>query len=105
MRSLFPDKCPRWGVRRRPLIASTGRAFERAGAGSCPGRAGAQTQRQGLSVLQIMRIWGTGLGLPHPGLKPNKAEQDRAIETLNDALEYVAKRKIPISGQQHHRHA
>jgi nucleotide-binding universal stress UspA family protein len=86
------------GNPQRILIASTGKAFER----EVLDRAIALARKRGakVSVLQIMRIWGTGLGLPHPGLKPNKAEQDFAIQTLNEALEYVAKRNIPISGQQ-----
>lgn len=86
------------GNPQRILIASTGRAFER----EVLDRAVDLARKRGakVSVLQIMRIWGTGLGLPHPGLKPNKAEQDLAIRTLNDALEYVAKRNVPISGQQ-----
>jgi nucleotide-binding universal stress UspA family protein len=86
------------GNPQRILIASTGRKFERAVLDRAIEMARKRNAK--VSVLQIMRIWGTGLGLPHPALKPNKAEQEHAIETLNDALEYVAKRKIPISGQQ-----
>jgi nucleotide-binding universal stress UspA family protein len=86
------------GNPQRIMVASTGKAFER----DVLDRAIELARKRGakISVLQIMRIWGTGLGIPHPGLRPNKRERDFAIDTLNDALEYVAKRKIPISGQQ-----
>jgi len=50
-------------------------------------------------VLQLVRVWGSGLGLPHPGLRPNLREQQRANDTLNDALAYLRKRKVTISGQ------
>jgi nucleotide-binding universal stress UspA family protein len=86
------------GNPQRILIASTGSAFDRAVLDRAVEMARKRNAK--VSVLQIMRIWGTGLGLPHPALKPNKGERQHAIETLNDALEYVAKRKIPISGQQ-----
>ena len=28
-----------------------------------------------VSVLQVLRVWGTSLGLAHPALKPNAREQ------------------------------
>jgi nucleotide-binding universal stress UspA family protein len=86
------------GNPQRILVASTGKAFER----DVLDRAIELARKRGakISVLQTMRVWGTGLGLQHPGLKPNKRERDFAIDTLNDALEYVARRNIPISGQQ-----
>lgn len=47
-------------------------------------------------VLQLMRIWGTGLGVPHPGLMPNKQEKEVALQTVRDATAYFAKHHVAI---------
>ncbi len=71
------------------LLASEGRLFDDEVIDSA-----AQLVCDGghVRVLTIARLWGSGWGLPHPGLRPNKREmaehQDNiahAIGRLNDA--------------------
>jgi nucleotide-binding universal stress UspA family protein len=52
-----------------------------------------------VAVLQLLRVWGTGLGLAHPGLRPNRQEQQAAIDTLDRALEHLAAHDVPIAEQ------
>jgi nucleotide-binding universal stress UspA family protein len=52
-----------------------------------------------VEVLQLLRVWGTGLGLPHPALRPNKQEQQAAVDQLNDALDHLERHDVPIAGQ------
>lgn len=51
-------------------------------------------------VLQLMTIWGTGLGLPHPGLMPNRREKEAALGTVRDAVAALERRRVPLG---HHR--
>lgn len=37
-------------------------------------------------VLAIARIWGTALGLPHPGLKPNEREMAEHEDNIAQAI-------------------
>jgi hypothetical protein len=43
-------------------------------------------------VVSIARIWGTGLGLPHPGLRPNRVELEEQQEIVRTALRDVERR-------------
>ena len=43
-------------------------------------------------VVSIARIWGTGLGLPHPGLRPNRVELEEQQEIVHAALSEVERR-------------
>jgi nucleotide-binding universal stress UspA family protein len=52
-----------------------------------------------VSVLQVLRVWGTGLGLPHPALKPNAREQRDALDTISAALDHLEAHDVPVSGQ------
>jgi nucleotide-binding universal stress UspA family protein len=52
-----------------------------------------------VSVLQVLRVWGTGLGLPHPALKPNRQEQQAALDTVSAALDHLEAHDVPVSGQ------
>jgi len=52
-----------------------------------------------VSVLQVLRVWGTGLGLPHPALKPNASEQQAALDTVSAALDHLEAHDVPVSGQ------
>lgn len=58
--------------RERVLLASEGRKFNdeviRAAAEMTRAHGGS------VRVLTIARLWGTGLGLPHPGLRPSTTE-------------------------------
>jgi nucleotide-binding universal stress UspA family protein len=53
-----------------------------------------------VSVLQILRIWGTGLGLPHPSLQPNRQERIAASDALDDACAALEERGVVLTGRQ-----
>jgi nucleotide-binding universal stress UspA family protein len=52
-----------------------------------------------VAVLQLLRVWGTGLGLPHPALKPNRQEQQAALDTVDAAIAYLEAHDVPLAGQ------
>ena len=52
-----------------------------------------------MHVLAIARIWGTSLGLPHPGLMPNKREWQAQHDLVAEALKGLARHGIEASGQ------
>jgi nucleotide-binding universal stress UspA family protein len=45
-------------------------------------------------VLSVARIWGTSLGLPNPGLYPNKHEWDEVRSIANQAADVLRRRGI-----------
>ncbi len=47
-------------------------------------------------VLQLLTIWGTGLGLPHPGLMPNSQEKAAALETVRTAVTTLERLGVPL---------
>jgi nucleotide-binding universal stress UspA family protein len=51
-----------------------------------------------VTVLMIMRIWGTGLGVPHSGLLPNRSEREEAARQVGDAVEYLERHGLQASG-------
>jgi nucleotide-binding universal stress UspA family protein len=50
-------------------------------------------------VFSIARIWGTSLGLPMPGLLPNKPEWDAQREHVTRTVEALRKQGIDAEGQ------
>jgi nucleotide-binding universal stress UspA family protein len=67
------------------LLASTGKAFER----SVVDRAitlARKDPRSFVHVISIARIWGTALGIQHPGLYPTKREWQAQLEIVGDAV-------------------
>lgn len=62
---------PRRPTTRRILLASEGRRFSESVIDRAIEAAGSDGR---VRVLVIARMWGTGWGLPHPGLRPNKRE-------------------------------
>ena len=81
----------------RILLASEGRKFSPSAiafAARLAGNAGAEVH-----VLSIARIWGTGLGLPHPGLMPNRREWQAQHDLVAEALKGLARHGIEGSGQ------
>jgi nucleotide-binding universal stress UspA family protein len=79
------------------LLASEGRAIPPAAvefAGRLAKQAGAE-----VPVLSIARIWGASLGLPHPGLLPNKREWQEQRERVAAAVAGLKRRDIRASGQ------
>lgn len=79
------------------LLASEGRPIPQAAvklAGRLAESAGAEVH-----VLSIARIWGTRLGLPHPGLMPSKRELQDQHEGVAGAVAWLKRRDIAASGQ------
>jgi nucleotide-binding universal stress UspA family protein len=81
---------------RRLLLASEGRRIP-ADAVEFAGRI---AQRSGASVhvFSVVRIWGTSLGLPMPGLLPSKREWDEQREVVGRAVKALRKRGVDASG-------
>jgi hypothetical protein len=50
-------------------------------------------------VLAIARIWGTSLGLPHPGLYPNRHEIDEQRRIIDAASIAVARRGFQVKSR------
>jgi nucleotide-binding universal stress UspA family protein len=80
----------------RVLLASEGREI--------PPRAvefAAQLARRGggaVHVFSIARVWGTGLGLPNPGLLPNKHEWDVQRELVAAAVKALRRQGLKAEG-------
>jgi hypothetical protein len=49
-------------------------------------------------VFAIVRVWGTSLGLPNPGLLPTKREWDVQREVVRDAVAALRRRGVDASG-------
>jgi nucleotide-binding universal stress UspA family protein len=50
-------------------------------------------------VLSIARVWGTGFGMPHPGLMPNKRELREQHESVANAVTWLKSHNIAATGQ------
>jgi nucleotide-binding universal stress UspA family protein len=78
------------------LLASEGRPFSddavRAAAALARERGGA------VRVLSIARMWGTGAGLPHPGLRPNKRELAEHEENIAAAIRALKRAGLAADG-------
>jgi nucleotide-binding universal stress UspA family protein len=78
------------------LLASEGREI--------PQRAvefAARLAQQGggaVHVFSIARVWGTGLGLPNPGLMPNKGEWDAQRDLVTAAVKALMRKGIKAEG-------
>jgi nucleotide-binding universal stress UspA family protein len=53
-----------------------------------------------VSILQLMKIWGSGLGLPHPGLRPNRQEQQAASDAVVAAEAELRRLGVEITGKR-----
>jgi nucleotide-binding universal stress UspA family protein len=79
------------------ILASEGRSISQAAtklAARMAEKAGAEVH-----VLSIARIWGTSLGLPNPGLLPNKRELKEQHDHVEAAVTWLKRRHIVASGQ------
>jgi nucleotide-binding universal stress UspA family protein len=79
------------------LVASEGREISDAAmalAASIARRNGARVY-----VFSIARVWGTGLGLPMPGLLPNRAEWEVQHESVRKAVAALRKRGVEADGR------
>ena len=77
----------------RVLLASEGRrippaAIERAAA-----------LGRHVHVFTVVRVWGTSLGLPMPGLMPNKKEWDEGRDVVRDALKQLKRHGVEATAQ------
>jgi nucleotide-binding universal stress UspA family protein len=82
---------------RRILLASTGVPFSpeviaRTIELATPGRAT-------ITVLSIARIWGTSLGLPHPGLQPTPMEWEEQRQIVNRASKALRRHGFEVRVQ------
>jgi hypothetical protein len=50
-------------------------------------------------VLSIARIWGSALGLPHPGLRPNRREWQAQHDLVGEAVDLLRRRGVEVTGQ------
>ena len=96
---LFPSRskpaAPAAGPR-TVLLASEGRKFT-AEAIDCAARlAGRDGGR--VRVLTVARLWGTGLGLPNPGLRPSKRELAEQEENVHLAILRLEKLGVAADG-------
>ncbi|KQZ32836.1 hypothetical protein ASD50_13695 [Mesorhizobium sp. Root552] len=49
-------------------------------------------------VLSVARLWGTGLGLPNPGLRPSKREMEEQQENVFWALGQLEEAGVTAGG-------
>jgi K+-sensing histidine kinase KdpD len=49
-----------------------------------------------ITVLGIARVYGTSLGLPHPGLKPTMGEWEEQRNVVNDAADLLRSRGFEV---------
>jgi hypothetical protein len=76
----------------RVLLASEGRPFPPA-AVDAAARLGKRVH-----VFTVVRVWGTSLGLPSPGLLPSKREWDAQRDVVRAACEELKRRGIEATG-------
>src|SRR5262245_14708349 len=78
------------------LLASEGRPFS---ADAVRLAADLAHQHGGtVRVLTLARMWGTALGLPHPGLRPTRRELERHHDEVADAVEALARAGVDADG-------
>jgi nucleotide-binding universal stress UspA family protein len=77
-------------------LASTGEAFDDAVIEEAI--AAAQEPRSFVHVLSIARIWGTSLGIQHPGLFPSKREWQQQLEIVGSAVRKVKRAGLDARG-------
>lgn len=52
-------------------------------------------RRPPVVVVSVARIWGTALGLPHPGLYPTRQEMQQQIERVEAAKTVLGQKGLP----------
>ena len=81
----------------RVLLASEGRPIPPAAV-----ELAATLAKQGggkVHVFSVARVWGSGLGLPNPGLLPSKGEWDVQRGVVREAVEGLKRKGVDASGQ------
>jgi hypothetical protein len=86
------------GASRLPsiLLASTGKAFNPEVVERAIALAG--SPRAFVHVMSIARIWGTALGIQHPGLLPTKREWQEQLEIVGSAVRTVKRAGLDSRG-------
>jgi len=79
------------------LVASTGERFDRGVIEGAVKLAGAT--RPVMHVVSIARIWGTALGLQHPGLYPTRREWRAQADLVADAVKDLERRGFEAHGR------
>jgi len=80
----------------RILLASEGREISAAAVDFAAGLA--EAGKGEIRVFSVARVWGTGLGLPMPGLLPSKGEWDEQREIVTKAVRVLRRRGIRAQG-------
>jgi len=78
------------------LLASEGRPIGRE-AVELAARLAKRTDAS-IHVLSIARIWGTSLGLPHPGLMPNRREWQAQRDQVASAVKSLQRKGLSAEG-------
>lgn len=78
------------------LLASTGKAFESDVVEHAINVA--RDHRSFVHVISIARIWGTGLGIQHPGLFPSKPEWKEQLEIVGSAVRQLKRAGLDARG-------
>jgi nucleotide-binding universal stress UspA family protein len=78
------------------LLASAGDAFDQAVIDEAI--AAAREPRSFVHVLSIARIWGTALGIQHPGLFPSKREWQQQLEIVGGAVRKLNRAGLEARG-------
>lgn len=78
------------------LLASPGAPFSDAAVARAAELAGSGGV---VAVLSIVRIHGTSLGLPNPGLLPTKAEKKAQVDLVDSAIRRLERRGVEADGQ------
>lgn len=81
---------------RRVLLASEGRQFSDAAVDLAATLAERRAGR--VRVVTIARLWGSGLGLPYPGLRPNKHEMTEHEENIAAAIRRLRRMGVHADG-------
>jgi nucleotide-binding universal stress UspA family protein len=78
------------------LLASPGTAFDRPVIDRAV--AMARNPRSFVHVVSIARVWGTALGIQHPGLLPTKREWQQQLEIVGDAVRLLKRAGLDSRG-------
>lgn len=77
------------------LLASEGRAIPQSAIDAV---AGLVERGRHVEVFAVVRVWGTSLGLPNPGLMPTRREWDAQRQVVGNAVDALTRRGIDASG-------
>jgi nucleotide-binding universal stress UspA family protein len=81
------------------LVASAGEAIDRRVIDEARRLAGTLGHRPLMHVISIARVWGTALGLQHPGLYPTKREWKAQTDIVADAVKRLERHGFTAKGR------